>query len=175
MRAHTVTSHREAVCCSLCLHFCLFCCFSLCIFCGERSDSFTEEGLDLHYWKHCLMLTRCDHCRQVRRWAGSRRAVRERPNHKNTQVLDRSREKLWGKQWNAYHPVVFRGAFSFYQCITHMCKCIHAVSQLNESSRSRCPVSPPPKPGPLGFCPLCSPPQLPLPWFLTPQISAFSF
>ena len=40
--------------------------FSLCIFCGERSESFTEEGLDLHYWKHCLMLTRCEHCRQVR-------------------------------------------------------------------------------------------------------------
>lgn len=37
----------------------------LCIFCGERSESFTEEGLDLHYWKQCLMLTRCDHCRQV--------------------------------------------------------------------------------------------------------------
>uniref|UniRef100_A0A8C9UVR4 Centrosomal protein of 104 kDa n=1 Tax=Spermophilus dauricus TaxID=99837 RepID=A0A8C9UVR4_SPEDA len=42
-----------------------FCSLSLCIFCGERSESFTEEGLDLHYWKHCLMLTRCDHCRQV--------------------------------------------------------------------------------------------------------------
>ncbi|XP_048206076.1 centrosomal protein of 104 kDa-like isoform X1 [Perognathus longimembris pacificus] len=38
---------------------------NLCIFCGERSESFTEEGLDLHYWKHCLMLTRCGHCRQV--------------------------------------------------------------------------------------------------------------
>lgn len=38
---------------------------NLCIFCGERSDAFTDEGLDLHYWKHCLMLTRCDHCRQV--------------------------------------------------------------------------------------------------------------
>ncbi|XP_033288648.1 centrosomal protein of 104 kDa isoform X3 [Orcinus orca] len=38
---------------------------NLCIFCGERSDSFTEEGLDLHYWKHCLMLTRCDYCKQV--------------------------------------------------------------------------------------------------------------
>ncbi|KAF4018486.1 hypothetical protein G4228_010285 [Cervus hanglu yarkandensis] len=38
---------------------------NLCIFCGERNDSFTEEGLDLHYWKHCLMLTRCEHCRQV--------------------------------------------------------------------------------------------------------------
>ncbi|XP_010626126.1 centrosomal protein of 104 kDa isoform X2 [Fukomys damarensis] len=38
---------------------------NLCIFCGERSAAFTEEGLDLHYWKHCLMLTRCSHCRQV--------------------------------------------------------------------------------------------------------------
>ncbi|KAK2490628.1 hypothetical protein MC885_009174 [Smutsia gigantea] len=38
---------------------------NLCIFCGERSESFTEEGLDLHYWKHCLMLTRCDYCKQV--------------------------------------------------------------------------------------------------------------
>ncbi|KAM9706716.1 centrosomal protein of 104 kDa isoform 2-T2 [Dama dama] len=38
---------------------------NLCIFCGERNESFTEEGLDLHYWKHCLMLTRCEHCRQV--------------------------------------------------------------------------------------------------------------
>lgn len=39
--------------------------YNLCIFCGERNESFTEEGLDLHYWKYCLMLTRCDHCRQV--------------------------------------------------------------------------------------------------------------
>ncbi|KAJ8386881.1 hypothetical protein AAFF_G00165820 [Aldrovandia affinis] len=38
---------------------------SLCIFCGEKDDSFTEEGLDLHYWKHCPMLQRCDLCRQV--------------------------------------------------------------------------------------------------------------
>ncbi|XP_075406491.1 centrosomal protein of 104 kDa [Tenrec ecaudatus] len=38
---------------------------NLCIFCGERNEAFTEEGLDLHYWKHCLMLTRCDHCKQV--------------------------------------------------------------------------------------------------------------
>nr|XP_015192656.1 PREDICTED: centrosomal protein of 104 kDa isoform X3 [Lepisosteus oculatus] len=38
---------------------------NLCIFCGEKDDSFTEEGLDLHYWKHCPMLSRCDLCRQV--------------------------------------------------------------------------------------------------------------
>lgn len=38
---------------------------NLCIFCGERNDSFTEEGLDLHYWKYCPMLTRCEHCKQM--------------------------------------------------------------------------------------------------------------
>ncbi|NWY62131.1 CE104 protein, partial [Chionis minor] len=38
---------------------------NLCIFCGKRDESFTEEGLDLHYWKHCPMLTRCEHCKQV--------------------------------------------------------------------------------------------------------------
>ncbi|KAF7237591.1 hypothetical protein EYD10_15725 [Varanus komodoensis] len=37
---------------------------NLCIFCGERDESFTEEGLDLHYWKRCPMLTRCDFCKQ---------------------------------------------------------------------------------------------------------------
>ncbi|KAK3540279.1 hypothetical protein QTP70_029621 [Hemibagrus guttatus] len=38
---------------------------NLCIFCGERDKSFTEEGLDLHYWKQCPMLCRCLQCRQV--------------------------------------------------------------------------------------------------------------
>ncbi|XP_009868127.1 PREDICTED: centrosomal protein of 104 kDa [Apaloderma vittatum] len=42
----------------------------LCIFCGERDESFTEEGLDLHYWKQCPMLTRCKQCKQVVEIAG---------------------------------------------------------------------------------------------------------
>lgn len=37
----------------------------MCIFCGKKDESFTEDGLDLHYWKHCPMLRRCDECRQV--------------------------------------------------------------------------------------------------------------
>uniref|UniRef100_H3D016 Centrosomal protein of 104 kDa n=1 Tax=Tetraodon nigroviridis TaxID=99883 RepID=H3D016_TETNG len=37
----------------------------LCIFCGETDESFTEEGLDLHYWTHCPMLRHCDECKQV--------------------------------------------------------------------------------------------------------------
>ncbi|TGZ59084.1 hypothetical protein CRM22_009262 [Opisthorchis felineus] len=36
-----------------------------CIFCGEQNDSFTEEGLDLHYWRDCPMLHRCPDCKQV--------------------------------------------------------------------------------------------------------------
>nr|XP_061802152.1 centrosomal protein of 104 kDa-like [Nerophis lumbriciformis] len=38
---------------------------NLCIFCGKTDDSFTDDGLDLHYWKHCPMLRLCDECRQV--------------------------------------------------------------------------------------------------------------
>uniref|UniRef100_A0A4W5KRW8 Centrosomal protein CEP104 Zn finger domain-containing protein n=1 Tax=Hucho hucho TaxID=62062 RepID=A0A4W5KRW8_9TELE len=41
---------------------------NLCIFCGDKDESFTEDELDLHYWKHCPMLRRCDQCRQVRKW-----------------------------------------------------------------------------------------------------------
>ncbi|XP_021361022.1 centrosomal protein of 104 kDa-like isoform X2 [Mizuhopecten yessoensis] len=38
---------------------------NICIFCEERNSSFTEEGLDLHYWKNCPMLKRCTNCKQV--------------------------------------------------------------------------------------------------------------
>jgi len=40
---------------------------SMCIFCGEHNKEFTDEGLDVHYWKHCPVLKRCQHCRQVSR------------------------------------------------------------------------------------------------------------
>ncbi|XP_071945572.1 centrosomal protein of 104 kDa-like isoform X2 [Antedon mediterranea] len=36
-----------------------------CVFCLERNDEFDKEGLDLHYWKYCPMLKRCQHCKQV--------------------------------------------------------------------------------------------------------------
>ncbi|XP_065353276.1 centrosomal protein of 104 kDa isoform X4 [Cloeon dipterum] len=39
--------------------------FRMCIFCKKRDASFTEQGLNVHYWKSCPMLTRCNHCRQV--------------------------------------------------------------------------------------------------------------
>jgi centrosomal protein CEP104 len=36
-----------------------------CIFCDLEDDTFTEETLDLHYWKECPALTVCEHCRMV--------------------------------------------------------------------------------------------------------------
>ncbi|ELT95484.1 hypothetical protein CAPTEDRAFT_170133 [Capitella teleta] len=41
-----------------------------CIFCGEKNSEFSEEGLDLHYWKNCPMLKRCSFCKQVVEIAG---------------------------------------------------------------------------------------------------------
>ncbi|XP_076023200.1 centrosomal protein of 104 kDa [Genypterus blacodes] len=41
------------------------CLDNLCIFCGKKDESFTEDGLDLHYWKQCPMLRRCGECKQV--------------------------------------------------------------------------------------------------------------
>jgi len=37
----------------------------MCIFCGEFDESFDERGLDIHYWKNCPMLKRCEYCKQV--------------------------------------------------------------------------------------------------------------
>jgi hypothetical protein len=39
---------------------------STCIFCGEKNEKFVKEGLELHYWKVCPMLKRCEKCKQVR-------------------------------------------------------------------------------------------------------------
>ncbi|KAI8848250.1 hypothetical protein BC829DRAFT_394433 [Chytridium lagenaria] len=37
-----------------------------CIFCERKSDGFTEENLDFHYWKECPMLCNCPLCNLVR-------------------------------------------------------------------------------------------------------------
>ena len=50
---------------SLCSRLLFSLLIRMCIFCGEKNESFTEEMLDVHYWKSCPMLKRCDHCAQV--------------------------------------------------------------------------------------------------------------
>ena len=36
-----------------------------CQFCGRYDPSFTEDTLDMHYWKECPVLTSCKLCGQV--------------------------------------------------------------------------------------------------------------
>jgi centrosomal protein CEP104 len=36
-----------------------------CNFCGIYDKNFTEESLDIHYWRDCPMLTCCWECDQV--------------------------------------------------------------------------------------------------------------
>lgn len=44
--------------------------YTTCMFCGERDKSWNEDALDLHYWKHCPLLTPCPACTQVVEIAG---------------------------------------------------------------------------------------------------------
>ncbi|XP_043267514.1 centrosomal protein of 104 kDa isoform X2 [Venturia canescens] len=37
----------------------------LCIFCLSKGQVYSEEGLNIHYWRTCPMLTRCEACKQV--------------------------------------------------------------------------------------------------------------
>lgn len=37
----------------------------MCIFCLSKGQVYSEEGLNIHYWRSCPMLTRCEACKQV--------------------------------------------------------------------------------------------------------------
>ena len=41
-----------------------------CMFCNEQNDEFNPETLDVHFWRACPMLSRCEHCSQVVEIAG---------------------------------------------------------------------------------------------------------
>ena len=43
---------------------------SMCQFCGLHNPTFTEEKLDLHFWKECPMLMPCEQCGQIVEIAG---------------------------------------------------------------------------------------------------------
>ncbi|XP_029665508.1 centrosomal protein of 104 kDa isoform X4 [Formica exsecta] len=37
----------------------------MCIFCLSKGQVYSEEGLNIHYWRTCPMLTKCEACKQV--------------------------------------------------------------------------------------------------------------
>ncbi|RYG94228.1 hypothetical protein EON65_57835 [archaeon] len=44
--------------------------FTSCMFCGEHNKAWTENDLDLHYWKDCPLLISCPSCAQIVEIAG---------------------------------------------------------------------------------------------------------
>eukprot|EP00794_Sanderia_malayensis_P015317 gene15317-16894_t len=46
-------------------HFDLLLLPRMCMFCGEHNEQFTDENIEVHYWKSCPMLKRCENCTQV--------------------------------------------------------------------------------------------------------------
>ena len=44
--------------------------FTVCMFCGKRDQSWNEDGLDLHFWNECPLLSPCSACAQIIEIAG---------------------------------------------------------------------------------------------------------
>jgi centrosomal protein CEP104 len=44
--------------------------FTTCMFCGKSDSAWDEDGLDLHYWKECPLLSPCPACAQIVEIAG---------------------------------------------------------------------------------------------------------
>jgi len=56
--------------------------FTTCMFCGASDGSWTEDALDLHYWKDCSLLAPCSACSQVVEVAGLPEHLLEECEHK---------------------------------------------------------------------------------------------
>uniref|UniRef100_A0A3P9JS90 Centrosomal protein of 104 kDa n=1 Tax=Oryzias latipes TaxID=8090 RepID=A0A3P9JS90_ORYLA len=75
----------------------------LCIFCGEKDESFTEDGLDLHYWRHCPMLHKCHECGQVVEISGlSRHLLDECESRSRFRRCPRCRQALPAEDLNRH-------------------------------------------------------------------------
>jgi centrosomal protein CEP104 len=56
--------------------------FTTCMFCGASDSTWTEDALDLHYWKDCSLLAPCSACSQVVEVAGLPEHLLEECEHK---------------------------------------------------------------------------------------------
>lgn len=57
--------------------------FTKCMFCGKSESGWTEDMLDLHYWKECPLLTPCPACAQIVEIAGLPEHLLEECEHKH--------------------------------------------------------------------------------------------
>lgn len=57
--------------------------YTVCMFCGKSDPSWNEDGLDLHYWKECPLLSPCHACAQIVEIAGLPEHLLDECEHKN--------------------------------------------------------------------------------------------
>lgn len=58
--------------------------FTTCMFCGKTDKSWNEDGLDLHYWKDCPLLSPCPACAQIVEIAGLPEHLLDECEHKDS-------------------------------------------------------------------------------------------
>lgn len=57
--------------------------YTVCMFCGKKDKSWNEDGLDLHYWKECPLLSPCHACAQIVEIASLPEHLLDECEHKN--------------------------------------------------------------------------------------------
>lgn len=62
--------------------------YTTCMFCNVHDPTWNEDGLDLHYWKDCTLLTQCPACSQVTEIAGLPQHLTQECEKKNDYVFD---------------------------------------------------------------------------------------
>ena len=80
--------------------------YTTCMFCGIQDPTWNEDGLDLHFWKDCTMLTKCPACSQITEIAGL-------PQHL-TQECEKSSEYV-------FDDVTGMNGYSMYLEVIIMC------------------------------------------------------
>lgn len=60
--------------------------FTSCMFCGVRDKTWTENDLDVHYWKDCPLLISCPSCAQIVEIAGLPEHLLDECDEKETYV-----------------------------------------------------------------------------------------
>lgn len=93
--------------------------YKMCIFCFASENWFTEESLNIHYWKNCPMLTRCVYCKEVVEIAG---LIQHRLDDCDHNHLFQKCEKCL--------EAIFKDSFENHEC----------TPSTSKTHRTRCPL-----------------------------------
>ncbi|KAF8980263.1 hypothetical protein BGZ46_004447 [Entomortierella lignicola] len=102
-----------------------------CVFCDERSNAFTDEGLVAHYWNECAMLANCSYCKIIIEVPTlSEHMLKECPKRKFVKQCETCREIMAADSFLAH---VASGCFAV-PAATVKCPLCHDILPSNEES-----------------------------------------